>query len=156
MTATFVARFSPWRRAAGIAGCLGFVALGLWLAGVVGRIDQPAPLAGWLGIIVFGGFAMLGTVTIMRAGEAVRVDAGGLWKFDRHGGKHVAWSYVSGVREIRIHRQSYLCVDLVPNGPAMPRGRMEAAFGDMTLGTQGTDGRFADLRDAVAAYHPID
>jgi hypothetical protein len=147
----FVARFSPWRTLLGVAGAVGFVALGV----VLGRIDEPlAPVIGYGCAAVFGVFAVIGLARIGRRGPALQIDAAGIRRWFGRGERLIPWSAVETVEEVTIHRQHYLAIWLHEPDRWIGRRALGDAFGHLSLSTHATDRRFADLRAAVIRFAP--
>lgn len=154
--AAFLAHFSPRRRLLGIAGCAGFVALGLWIAGAISGIDRPAPPIGWACVIFFGGGGLLLLARVTQRGPALRIDADGIWRWTRGGGALVRWDAVARMEEVRIRRQRFLAIWLAEGGrdPIRTAAFGAAPFGDVSVGVQGTDGQADAMFAAVDRFRP--
>ena len=156
----FVASFVIWRRVLAILGAIGFVALGLWVAGAIGDSGPEAPVAGWGAVVVFGVFAAVGLKRLMLTGPALRVDRDGIWIWRATGGVTVPWRAIRSVEEQRVHRQRFLCLELdqpeLYRAPGLLGGANSAmGFGDVAVGVQGTDRRFEELVLAVQAFSKV-
>ena len=76
----FEAHYSPMRSAMLAVLSIGFVALGLWLAGILGEAptgsrrlpDWAVPMLGWLSIICFTPFAIMHLMKVFNPGVSVR------------------------------------------------------------------------------------
>ena len=129
----------------------------LWIAGVVGRVDAPAP---WIGLpcaAVFAAFALVALWRIRLAGEAVRVDDRGIRLWRANGAISVPWTAIRRIEVRSVHQQRFVCLwvdDPERYRASGPLGGANSAmgFGDVALGIQGTDARFADLEAAVARF----
>ena len=153
----FVARFVIWRRALGVALALGFVALGLWIAGVF-AVDGPRePAIGWITVAAFGFFALVGLRRLMLTGPAVRVDAQGIWVWRADGGVTIPWAAIRTIEEQRVQRQRFLCLTVDRPDLYRAKGLLGGAnsamgFGDAAVGVQGTDRRVDDLVAAIERF----
>ena len=181
MPEAFVAHRPAWRTLLLIALSLGFVALGLWLAGVIGGTDfdadpsgklaglsaltgaAPSTVAaviGWTSVLLFGLCAVAGVRLLFQRGPMLRIDAQGVW----HRGWSEAvipWDQVRDPRLTAVQRQRFVSFDLADRArfrSTKLAGRLAGAnrafgFGDISLGVTGTDRRFDDMAVAFFAFY---
>ena len=164
MEPRFIARPSPLRIVLLIALALGFVALGAWIAGLLGPAPRPGKeWVGWAALLFFGVAAVMGVWRLLDRGDQIVVDSDGLsWK--QHSAETIPWAEIDRIEAREIRRQRFLCVFLkAPEKfPAAGwRGAMAAAnrgfgFGDLALSTTGTDRSHAELVAAIRRHAPVD
>jgi len=95
---------------------VGVVAIGVWL--VVSpeeassrRLSDPAMVwgFGWLAILVFGGFAIVGVRQLFRAGPVMEIDSRGiLWR--RWSDQVIPWSAIVRVEQQAFQSNKFLCL----------------------------------------------
>lgn len=176
----FVAHQSVWRTLLLIGLALGFVALGLWLAGLIGgtdfdddpggrlaglsRLSGAAPstvaaLIGWIAILFFGLCAVAGVRNLFQRGPVLRIDRDGVWH-RRWSDAVIPWDQIGEPRLLTVQRQRFLSFDLVDRTrfrPTTLAARLAGAnrafgYGDVSLGTTGTDRRFDDMAAAFFRF----
>ena len=158
----FVARPSPLRILLLIALALGFVVLGVWIAGLLGPAPRPGKeWVGWAALLFFGLAAVMGVWRLFDRSDQIVVDGDGLcWK--QHSAATIPWVEIERIEAREIRRQRFLCVFLKDpeKFPAAGwRGAMASAnrgfgFGDLALSTTGTDRRHGELVAAVRQNAP--
>ena len=157
MEEAFVARPSGWRLALGLAGCLVFVLLGFWLAGLLGDARDPGSLwIGWLSILFFGACGVAILVRMRDRRDQIVVDRNGiLWR--QWSDTIIPWAAITAIDRRRIQGQSFLCLHL-RDPSAYPSfrllGRMAGlnrgiGFGDISISASGTDRKFVELEEAI-------
>jgi hypothetical protein len=158
----FVARTAPARMVLTIVGALSFVVLGLWIAGVFGAPPAPRKVwAGWLAVVIFGACAVQAIRMLVDAGEQVVVDRHGI-RYARRSDTTIPWSQVASMGVHSVHRQRFLSLTLREPGLYPPTtfvgqlGSLNRAlgFGDIAIGTTGTDRSFDELLAAVDVHRP--
>jgi hypothetical protein len=160
----FVARPSRFRILLLILGSLGFVALGVWIAGLLGPPPRPGKeFAGWLSILFFGLCFVVGLFRLFERGDVIVVDRQGLfWR--RWSDATIPWSAIRSIEPRSIRRNRFLCLWLHDHRQFPPGswiGRAGAAnralgFGDIAITTAGTDRRFDELLAALERHAPAD
>ena len=160
--APFVARAAAAKVAILVLLSLGFVALGLWMVGVLdGQPKPPFPWAGWLGILFFGPCAIILARRLFDRDDQVVIDARGVYS-KSWSRKTVPWSEITAIESATVNRQKFLCISLAqpehypPDsilGHAM-RANRALGFGDLALSVTGTDRRFPELVEAISAHCP--
>lgn len=178
----FVAHAAPWRRAGLLVIAIGFVAMGAWMAGLLGSDpaldpDQPGKIVaiaellaispatavhglGWFCILFFGAGGVVLAIKLFERGPVLSAGPSGIWS-RRWPNARVPWQEMAETRLIAIRRTKMLSVRLV-DPAAHPRGKLNTmdrmnrsmGYGDVSYMLQGTDGRFDDLIATVARYRP--
>jgi hypothetical protein len=143
-----------------LAGCMAFVLLGAWTAGLFGSPPKPGrEWIGWLSIALFGLGGLAIGWRLFDRDDQIRIDAKGFyWK--RWSGNLIPWSAIADVREARVSGQTLLCLLLEdPHRFASTTlmGRLSGTnkamgFGDVTVTASGTDKSYAQLRNAFFAH----
>jgi hypothetical protein len=94
----FVAYTSRWRTALLILGSITFVALGVWMAGLMGPVPASQRIApemavflGWSGIVFFGLCAAVGAKIWWQNAEQLRIGEAGI-KYLRWSDQIIPWS----------------------------------------------------------------
>jgi hypothetical protein len=166
----FRAHYSRWRMALLLAACLGFVAIGLWMAGVVGEGPDPSggsrrippelvPYVGWLCAIFFGAglpiiakrfFDDRAQVEIGRAGIRVRQWSDAVIPWDEIKAVSV-WSY-QRQRHIILHLHRPEAFPGRGIAAKLSRANRMLTGGDIAINLVGTDGRFDDAMAAIAHF----
>jgi len=141
---------------------LGFVALGLFLTGVLdGKPKPPFPWAGWIGIAFFGPAAFILARRLFDREPQLIVDERGI--YSKHwSSKAVPWNEIQRIVHASVQRQHFLCVFLTnPDrhppetfmGQAM-RANRALGFGDLAISVTGTNRSFDELCRAVSRHWP--
>ena len=162
----FVARPAPVRIALLVAGSLGFVLLGAWLAGLLGPIDLTgvrgaawARPVGWLGMAFFGLTGVIGLRRLFEREDVLRIGQSGIWY--RHWSNDlIPWPAIVGVSVWEHQRQKVVVLKL--QDPArFPSstlaGKLAAANraltgGDISISLTGTDRSVDETLAAIALY----
>jgi len=160
----FIARPSPSRILFLLVLAFGLVALGAWLAGLIGPSPDPGvEWIGWITLLFFGLCAAAGVRRLFDPDVQIVVDASGLyWK--QLGTRTIPWSEIDRIEAQEFGRDRFLCVFL--KNPEKFRatgwtGALRAAnrgfgFGDFGLSTAGTDRSEAELIEAIKRHAPED
>ena len=137
-----------------------FLALGVWMAGVVGPpMRAGAEWKGWLIVIVFAPLSALGFKRLKDRADQIIVDRNGLF-YKQWSKDVIPWTEIAGLHENKIGRHRVLCVTLKePQRYPPPTwikwlnfGMTRRRFGDIAVSTSGTNMSFAKLRDAAEAH----
>ena len=156
----FVARTAPGRMLLLIVGSLAFVAIGLWLVGAFGPPPQPGRTwAGWLGVVVFGLCAISGIFLLLGPREQVVIDDRGIF-YPRRSPDILPWSEIDTISVTAVRRQRFLSVKLRDPHlfpPSTLLGHVGSlnrvlGFGDVAIGTAGTDRSFDELLAAIERH----
>ncbi|MCW4462692.1 hypothetical protein OK349_13320 [Sphingomonas sp. BT-65] len=145
---------------------VGFVAIGIWLVvspeeAASRRLSDPAMVwgLGWLVILIFGGFGVVGARQLFRAGPVMEVDSRGiLWR--RWSDQVIPWSAIVRVEQQAIQYNKFLCLwlDVPERYPGRSTlGKLAGlskfmGSGDVTLSVAGTDQSFKRLVEVVDAH----
>lgn len=165
----FVAHTSRRRIALLIAGSLGFVAIGVWMAGLFGPIPalrQMSPMVaefwGWCAILFFGMCALAGAKLWWANSERLRIGRSGI-RWSGWSDQTIPWDEIAAVTEWRYRNTRSIILHL--RDPSLYPGRGFAAFsaranraltgGDIGISLTGTDRKFADAIAAIARFRPI-
>ena len=158
----FVARPAPFRILLLSLASLGFVVLGIWLAGLLGPAPKPGrEWVGWLSIVFFGFCFILGISRLFDRSDAIVIDQDGLFWRERSDAT-IPWSEIQAIERRGIRRQRFLCVYLKDPRlypPTTFLGRLGNAnrnmgFGDIALSATGTDRSFGELQEALQRFAP--
>lgn len=159
----FVAYPSPWRIALLILGSMGFVVLGLKMAGAFGlspRSGNPSPV-GWFSVIFFGFCAIMGMKMLFNTREQVRIGATGI-RWTRWSDQLIPWSEIEKVTTWHYKGQKSIILhlrdpDLFPGrgilGRAAKANRLMTG-GDIGITMIGTNRSFADAMAAIDRFRP--
>ncbi|WP_423606722.1 STM3941 family protein [Sphingomonas sp. MS122] len=166
MSERFVAHVSKGKTLGLTLISVGFVAIGIWLIvnpeeAASRRLSDPAMVwgFGWLAILVFGGFAVVGVRQVFRAGPVMEIDSRGiLWR--RWSDQVIPWSAIVRVEKQAIQYNKFLCLWLdvpehYPGGSTLGKLSGVSKFmggGDITLSVAGTDQGFDRLVEVVDAH----
>lgn len=165
----FIAHISRWRTSLYVAGSVAFVAIGVWMAGVV----APAPVSrrvspemviiwGWITIVFFGMCALVTAKMWWRNSEQLRIGRAGV-KWSRWCDQTIPWEEISdvtewsyrGTRSIILHLRN---PSLFPGRGMMGfAGRANRALtgGDIGISLAGTDRRFAEAMAAIVRFRSL-
>ncbi|OHV04925.1 STM3941 family protein [Mycobacterium talmoniae] len=164
----FEANLSRARIALMLAGCLLFIALGLWMVGAFGEVPSTSrwspgyvQAVGWAGT-VFGGFcAIVAVPRLFQSGVVMRVDTDGIY-WRRWSDRVIPWSAIACISIGQMGRQRF--VNLFLHDPAAypssgilgrVRGVNKAmGYGDIPLNITETDRSFDDLIAAIDHFAP--
>ncbi|HEX6742426.1 MAG TPA: STM3941 family protein [Sphingomicrobium sp.] len=113
------AHSSPWRMVLIVAGALGFVAIGCWMAGLFGDVPQfrrwPPELVqlfGWFAILFFGLAALVAIRRIFDGGPQLTISAEGIrWK--QWSDDLIPWSGIGDVTVWEFGTQKTILLHLV-------------------------------------------
>ena len=160
----FVARNAPLRLLVLMAASIGFVALGLWIAGTFGPPPRPGrEWIGWLAGTFFGICAVAFTRRLFDNGDQIVVDRNGIfWR--QWSSMTIPWGAIKSFEQRTVRNQHFVAIYL-KDASLFPRG--EAAqllgglnkglgFGDLAISAVGTDKSFAELLAAVEHFAPRD
>lgn len=162
----FVAHTSRWRTALIIAGSLGFVAIGIWMAGLVGPVPvsrRAGPLMtefwGWLCILFFGMCAVAGAKLWWTNAERLRIGRSGI-RWAEWCDQTIPWEEISDVTEWRYKSTKSIILHL--RDPSRFRGKGLAGLaghanraltgGDVGITLSGTDRKFDEAMSAIATF----
>lgn len=159
----------------GLILCCGFVAVGAWLAGLIGESHafssndgmaadiaaifntdavQVEKIAGWICMLVFGVFALLHIRLLLTTGPAIIVDQQGLW-MARWRSPVVDWDQVERLSQISAPGQRSFGVFLKPDArTVMGRKTPKLSQPDFVLNLVGTKTNFNTVYDYVKLHHP--
>lgn len=162
MEERFVARNAPGRIVLLLFASVGFVALGLWLAGAFG--PSPKPGREWLGWLCALFFALAPFKLVPRLSDRsdqMVIDRNGIfWR--QWSETTIPWSAVRSVSQRSVKGQHFVCLHL-KDASMFPRAGAGAwlaglnrglKFGDVALNVTGTDRSFADLVAAIERFSP--
>lgn len=158
--AAFVARTSKGRTGIMLALSLAMVALGLaqFLSG-----ELAFRLIGGFIALVFGAAAMMLVRRMRDPRPVIEVDASGIaWRL--YSDERIPWGAIERAAVRRSQRQHFLCLWLRDPEAHPPRHRIvrlgglnrRLGFGDIAIGTDGTDREVEDVASAVARYRQVD
>lgn len=156
MSERFVARNNAARLLLMAAASLGFVAAGLWIAGVFGPPPRPGrEWIGWVAILFFGAAGVAILRRAVDGGELIVVDRHGIfWR--PQGDAPIPWTAIRALGTGTVRRQRFICLHLHDPDAWPPRRRNPLGalnrglgFGDIAISATGTDRSFADLQEAV-------
>lgn len=165
----FEAQYSPMRSLLLGLMSIGFVALGLWLAGFIGEPptgsrrlpDWAVPILGWLAIVCFAPFAAMHLMKVFNPGVSVRVDEQGMLISD-YCAETIAWNEFTALRTQNIMGTQLLQFEVIPEREAtfgafrkllMPLNRSTSGMGG-SLVVNNTNRSFNELIEAVRTHAP--
>jgi hypothetical protein len=177
----FVARGSPGKRLMLLGLSLVFVALGLWMAGLLGvdpgqDIDQPgivlgvagtlgvAPATvvhaiGWVCLVFFGFAGLLHARRLFDRAPELCAGPSGIW-WRRHSDTRVPWDAIDTAIVKSVFSNKFVCVWLKEpgryprRGANLGQGLTRGTNGDISYALQGTDGKLDDLIHTIRRYRP--
>ncbi|MDE2405603.1 MAG: hypothetical protein KGM17_13125 [Sphingomonadales bacterium] len=164
----FVAHTSRWRTALLVAVSLGFVALGVWMAGLLGPVPvsrRAGPMMtqfwGWASILFFGLCAAVGTKLWWANAERLRINALGI-RWTGWCAQTIPWNEIIDVTEWRYRGSKSIILhlrnpSLYPGtGLAGLAGRANHALtgGDIGITLTGTDRKYDEAIFAIATFRP--
>ena len=162
--APFVARPSIPRLLMILPLGLGFVGLGLWIAGLFGPPPKPGEeWFGWVAVAFFGFCSIVALGRLFDRDDQIVVNNVGIyWK--RWSDDTIPWTQIRRITEGRARNQRFLCIELTdPTRYSSTRVVGRLAFLNKALGFDGicldvigTDRGFSELREAVSRRHPIE
>lgn len=163
----FVALTSRKKIALIILGCVGFVGLGLWLAGVVA--PPPASsryssdfilMIGWSSVVFFEFCGILASIRLFNSRERLRIGADGVRSLP-WSDQTIPWQEIVDVTTWTFKRQSVIVLHL--RDPAQFPGRGLAALvadanrnltgGDISISLTGTNRTFEETILAVEQFY---
>jgi len=166
----FRAYNSRWRMALLLAGCLGFVVIGLWMAGVLGEGPDPSsgsrrlppeyvPYFGLLCAIFFGAGLPILAKRFFESEPQVEIGRAGI-RVAQWSDVTIPWHEIKGVTVWSYRRQKHIILKLHRPEAFPGRGiaaRLAAANriltgGDIAIGLVGTDGKFDDAMAAISTF----
>lgn len=166
----FRAYYSRWRMGLLVLAALGFVLVGLWMAGVLGEGPDPSsgsrrispelvPYVGWLCVIFFGMCLLVIARRFFDDSAQVEIGRAGI-RVAQWSDATIPWSEIRRVSVWSYQRQRNIILHL--HRPETFPGRGIAAKlsranrmltgGDIALNLVGTDGRFDDAMAAIAHF----
>lgn len=179
----FVARTQPLKVLLGILIALGFVAIGIWMTGIMDKpVTPPAandlmiyPLPqtssrypdwfvkpmGWVSIILFGGFAVIGAVRLTNPADHLRINRMGV-VVPSYTERLITWAEISDVTTWSHRGQKSLVIKLIDparfNRPARKRTldslNRGISGGDIGLSMIGTDRSLKQALEAIETFRP--
>lgn len=169
MSQPFEARYSPARSILFAVLSAGFVVAGLWMIGVFGAVEGgggrlpewAVPIAGWAGIIFFGGFMVFHARKAVTGGVAVRIDARGMLLRD-YSDQPIPWDDVTALSTQNMMGTHMLMFEVVPAREeafgafrrlSIPLNRSMSGYG-CSLVVNNTDRSHAELLEALADFAP--
>jgi hypothetical protein len=162
----FVASSSRWRIALLLLAAASFIMGGAWMGGVLGtpptssRYPEPVIASvGWLSIIVFGLFGVLGVKRLIVAGEELRVGSSGI-RWRRWSEQTIPWTEVTDVTTWSLSGQNVIVLHLRDGAKFPGKGLLAASAGvnrkmtggDISISVTGTDRRFAEALAAIEKF----
>lgn len=159
---TFVARPSKIRLGLLLLGSLGFVALGLWIAGIFGSPPAPEKIGwGWASIAFFGLCSIVIARRLADDGDQVTIGPAGIFS-KQWSDQTILWSDIVDVSVWEYRRQKSIILKLkdpsrYPSTTVL--GKLAAANrmltgGDLPISLTGTDGQFDDAMAAINYFWP--
>ena len=116
--ADFVAYYSRWRVVMLLLGCIAFVALGLWMAGIFGppphsstHPDGEIFVFGWLGVLFFGLCGVAGVRNLFDSREQLSIGPSGV-RYSQWSEDTIPWSEITDVTIWRYKRQKTIVLHL--------------------------------------------
>lgn len=164
----FVAHPSPWRAALLSLGCVAFVVIGLWLAGLFGPIPasnrySPALtlVAGWCSVVFFGLCGMMWVRAIFRKKDVLRIGSAGV-RSTQWSGQTIPWSEIVDVTTWSYQGQMSIVLHLKDRTRFPGRGlaamlagaNRQLTGGDIFISLTGTDRRTEDALCAIERFRP--
>jgi hypothetical protein len=162
MSERFVARNSTVRVLLLMAGAVGFMLLGIWVAGLLG--PPPRPGREWIGLaalLFFGLCFLLGIRRLFQGGDQIVVDRKGIfWR--QWSETTIPWGAIVSFETRSIRHQHFVSLwlkdpSLFPSsgfGALFGGMNKGLGFGDVSINATGTDRSFAQLLDAVERFAP--
>ncbi|WP_226633745.1 STM3941 family protein [Novosphingobium profundi] len=165
----FVAHTSRWRAALIVATSLGFVAIGIWMAGLVGPVPVTrragllmTEIWGWFCILFFGMCAIGGAKLWWTNAERLHISRSGI-RWAGWSNQTIPWEEISDVTEWRHKGTKSIILHLRDpsrfpvEGPAVLTGlsgRANRAItgGDVSITLLGTDRKFDEAILAIATF----
>jgi len=163
---SFVARRSARSTALLLVGCVAFVGLGLWLAGLFG----PPPLtsrysptvvrsAGWMSVIVFGLCGLGWTRALFSPSEQVRIDDTGV-RSTRWSDQTIPWSAIKDISIWSSRGQTVIVLHLRDRtlfpgrglAAALANANRQLTGGDISISLTGTDRSVEDALISLEAF----
>jgi hypothetical protein len=162
----FVAYTSRWRAAFLVAVSIGFVAIGIWMAGLMGPVPvsrSAGPLMtefwGWLTILFSGICAVAGAKLWWVNSERLRIGRSGI-RWSGWSDQTIPWDEISDVTEWHYRNSKFIILHL--RNPSLFPGKGFSGFaqpanrkltgGDIGITLTGTDRKFAEATAAIAQF----
>jgi hypothetical protein len=162
----FMAYNSRWRVALLLLGCVAFVMLGLWMAGIFGeppnsRRYSPGFLfvVGWSSVLLFGVFGLAGVRKFFDASVQLEIGTSGI-RWSPWSDRLIPWSEIADVTTWRSNRQRMIVLRL-HHPERFPRRGLAANFaavnrkltgGDIAITLTGTNRGFEEAMSAIARH----
>ena len=148
-------------------GSIGFVAIGLWMAGMFGeppvgrRSPEMVRFIGWAAVVLFGFFAFVIAQRLRRVGEAFRIDADGITHAQMVK-QRFSWEEITAIQPVKISGQPMIAYDVVEERIVQMgglRARLASANRSMTgcafsLAFAGTDAKMPEVIAAIEHFAP--
>lgn len=166
----FRAFHSRWRIALLLMACLGFVAIGLWMAGVVGEGPDPSngsrrippefvPYVGWFCAIFFGACLLAIGKRFFERDAQVEIGRAGI-RVAQWSDAIIPWDEIKWVSVWSYQRQRHIILHLhrleaFPGrgiAAKLSRANRMLTGGDIAINLVGTDGKFDDAMEAIARF----
>lgn len=166
----FRAYYSRWRMGFLVVASLGFVLIGLWMAGVIGDGPDPnggsrrippelIPYVGWLCVIFFGLCLLVTAKRFFDDAAQVEIGRAGI-RVAQWSEAIIPWSEIRRVSVWSYQRQRHIILHLHKPGAfpgkgiaaKLSRANRMLTGGDIAINLVGTDGRFDDAMDSIARF----
>jgi hypothetical protein len=143
-----------------VAGSIGFVVLGFWIAGLFGPPPRPGrEWLGWFAAVFFSLCAAVGVRRLFDSGDQIVVDRNGIfWR--QWSEMTIPWSAIRSFERRSVRNQHFLSLHL-KDASQFPRSGMGLwssglnkglGFGDVAITAAGTDRSFDELLAAVERF----
>lgn len=180
----FIARIQPLKVVLGILIALGFVAIGVWITGILDKHVTPSvvndmilyrtyqgssrhpdwylkPMA-WVSIILFGGMAIYGAILLTKPADYLRINRMGV-TVPSYTDRLITWAEIADVTIWSHNGQKSLTIKLRDpsrfNRPAWKRAidslNRGIAGGDIFLAMIITDRTIPQALDAIETFRPV-
>ncbi len=156
-------RYDPKKLLLLLAAAWVLTAAGVWMLLCVPDLSLKATVAGWVGVVFFGGFGNAALLPrFFQHGEVLHIDSHGI--YDRRiTDRPIPWSAIADITEMSIRRTTFFTVRLsqplkgfVDSGLKRRCQSLNGLFGfqAVNLSASGLDISTKRLREALAHYRP--
>lgn len=160
---TFTAKPSVGQMLLLLLGAIGFVLLGLWIAGLLGEAPGSGmEWVGWLSILFFGPCGAVIALRLFDRDDQVRISSLGIFS-KRWSADTIPWSEITNVSVWEHQGQKFIILKLrdpakFPSNTMM--GKLASANramtgGDISVTLLGTDGKFDDAMATIAYFRAL-